>query len=161
MTQLQVRTNEKTGKIIDYLVTKKIEELEEGKVTKIDIVEEAIQNFYKDIEKGIDLSKKCPKNIEFKNLKYKEHTKLNIDIRNKIYKMFFEMKKDLKMSNVKLLDIIMKAEYVKSLELKSEDGALSQDKNTSTIKIPLEFYYKLLSDSKKLKMIQNILNDED
>ena len=148
MTQLQVRTNEKIGKIIDYLVTKKIEELEEGKVTKIDIVEEAIQNFYKDIEKGIDLSKKCPKNIEFKNLKYKEHTKLNIDIRNKIYKMFFEMKKDLKMSNVKLLDIIMKAEYV-------------NDSSTATINIPLEFYYKLLSDSKKLKMIQNILNDED
>ena len=161
MTQLQVRTNEKTGKIIDYLVTKKIEELEEGKVTKIDIVEEAIENFYKDIEKGIDLSNKCPKNIEFKNLKYKEHTKLNIDIRNKIYKMFFEIKKDLKMSNVKLLNIIMKAEYAKSIESKNEDEESSDDKNTTTINIPLEFYYELLSDSKKLKMIQNILNDED
>lgn len=151
----------KTCKIIDYLVTKKIEELEEGKVTKIDIVEEAIQNFYKDIEKGIDLSKKCSKNIEFKNLKYKEHTKLNIDIRNKIYKMFFEMKKDLKMSNVKLLDIIMKAEYTKSLESKNEDEESSDDRSIATINIPLEFYYKLLSDSKKLKMIQNILNDKD
>lgn len=161
MTQLQVRTNEKTGKIIDYLVTKKIEELEGGKVTKIDIVEEAIQNLYKDIEKGIDLSKKCPKNIEFKNLKYKEHKKLNIDIRNKIYKMFFEMKKDLKMSNVKLLDIAMKAEYAKSLELKKEDKTPSEDSSRETINIPLEYYYQLLTDSKKLKMIQNILNDED
>ena len=65
------------------------------------------------------------------------------------------------MKSVKLLDIIMKAEYVKSIESKNEDEVSSDDSSTATINIPLEFYYKLLSDSKKLKMIQNILNDED
>lgn len=65
------------------------------------------------------------------------------------------------MKSVKLIDIIMKAEYVKSIESKNEDEVSSEDNSTATINIPLEFYYKLLSDSKKLKMIQNILNDED
>ena len=138
MANFQVRSTEQAGKIIDYLVTKRREEVG-GVVTKGDIIEEAIQNFYKD-------------------LKFKDHEKINIEIKHKVYNMYFEIREKLNVTHTKLLDIMVKALYIQLTEI---DEKSEEDSKIETVKIPLEIYNKLLADSEKLKAIQRILSEKD